>query len=240
MAASMKPPVEQRINEIVTASKPTDKEEYLPPPGMAFVPEITEPKDETPKKDEKEKLVWDYSKLLQGGTLGDLSGNLHHGIAVGTDWDGWELTENEKQQYDKVLGMILEPLLAKVEYLPLVLGVLALVSIEGMKIGNYMKFNRERKEATTKPTTPPATVATGPQPSIPPTTAPPIVPTQTTPPRVALSGEPLPPSRFDNQPAMDASGQNLDALLPPSNRQAVNNDSLGLPPAQRLNPPRVT
>jgi hypothetical protein len=225
MAADIEPEIVSPIvtEKITTSSAPSPDEEYLPPPGMPSPPKPTpEVAGESKKSEEpsKDKIQWDYAKLLQGGTLGDLSANLHHGVAVGTDWNGWELTDSEKNQYDKILGMILEPLLQKVEYLPLVLGVLALVSIEGWKIGNYMKFNKERKEKEAQKV--PNVINTT---SVPAPPNAPITPTTVTSPPPPT----MPPSPFDNQAPPDIG-------LPPLGRATIE-DNLGLPPAQRLRPP---
>lgn len=204
-------------DKIITTTAPSSKEEYLPPPGM--IEETAPPVNEENKTETspavKEGIQWDYSKLLDGGTLGSLSKNLHHGIAVGTDWNGWELNDDETAQYDKVLGMILEPLLAKIEYLPLVLGVLALVSIEGMKIGNYFKFDRDRKKLAEPKTNVAPTPSNNATPTVPPNEViQPAFPSQ------SVSGETLKPSIYDNMPPPDlglpGSGpRNLDADLPP-------------------------
>ncbi len=184
-------------DNITTSSIPTPNEEYLPPPGMP----TEEPVIEEPKKDEK--LKWDYSKILQGGTLGSLSANLHHGIAVGTDWNGWELNKEEQEQYDKILTTLLEPLMQKIEYLPLVIGILSLVAMEGMKVGNYFKYNKERKQKE-EPKKPETLV------------------TQTVP-SVTRPGTSIPVQTFTAPVAPTgavnfATGQNLDAMLPPVGR----------------------
>lgn len=242
---------EEGAAKIITDSAPSDSEVYLPPPGInSETPTATdvvlEP-SETPKEDDG-KIHWDFSKLLNGGTLGDLSANLHHGVAVGTGWDGWDLTPDEKNQYDKVLGTILEPLLAKVEYLPLVLGILALVALEGAKIGNYFKWKRE-EDIKKRPQVPiPAPVGGVP---VPPQYTPPVNPVpvvaQTPPtfnqgstnavsPGTVVAGmtaeDSARLSRFNNSPvAIDGSGRNLDADLPQARGRAIDYEApdLGLP-----------
>ena len=218
--------------KIITSSVPTSEEVYLPPPGLT----PTEPVKEEVKT-EAEKIKWDWSKLLEGGTLGDLAGDLHHGVAIGTDWYGWELEPEQKARYDKILSTILEPLLEHHEYIGLVVGILSIVSMEGMKIGGYLKFNKERKGkeevkkktvVTTATTVSPPTIQTFDQGRIAPAV------TQTAP----------PVSNVPTQAVNFTTGQNLDANLPPIGGVRNLEPNTMIPPmsaeqAKSLRPPSI-
>ncbi|MFZ3356297.1 MAG: hypothetical protein WA549_06010 [Thermoplasmata archaeon] len=223
---------------IITSSTPLPKEEYMMPPGMAVIPPLEEPKKED------EALKWDYSKLLAEGTLGDLVANLHHTIAIGTDDDSWELTDgtngtqDEKGQFDKTLGMILEPLLKKVEYLPLVLGILSLALIETNHVGKHLKVRKEKKAKETAKTTTPVTPA--------PTTLTTVTPV-TPPPNTFDMGRTTPVQQQPTPPPIPVSNQAIDFRtgepikdgLPPIRRDEVTTD-LGLPaPERTLRPPNA-
>ena len=116
-------------------------DELLPPPGQSTN------KESAVKKEADDKLKWDYSKLLSSGTLGSLVANIHTGLATATEYPGWALDDKEEEQYDNTLGMILEPLLQRVEYLPLVLGILSLATIESFKVIGYLKWKKGKEKA---------------------------------------------------------------------------------------------
>lgn len=197
-------------DKIETESIPANDEEFLAPPGMEL------PKEETKKEETKPgegKLHWDYGKLLQQGTLGDLAANLHHAVAEGTDFPKWELTGDEKGQYDKVLGMILEPLMQKIEYLPLVVGILSLAMIESTKVGSYMKFKKEQNKSKETVQRPVETVTT-------------------------VSPLPNRPAEIIVEEAYDPrTGRNLDADLPPLTRRNTEPDVGIPPPPKNMRPP---
>lgn len=213
---------------IETESKPAQDETFLPPPGMTIEDVIEKPK--APEKPDDGKLHWDFSELLQSGTLGNLVENLHEAIAAGTGWDGWKLKGNEKGQFDTTLGIMLKPLLQKAEYIPLVIGILNIAMIETNHAVGYMKYNKEKKEqeeAEEPKAEIPQTVTTT-SPVISP--LPPVVTTNPQGQRVSLGGEIMQPSEYDTGPARDSSGNLLDANLPPLRRSDVVPGGAPLPP----------
>jgi len=251
MAASTARTVTRVIPEVVvekgeapptvleTESKPSPTEEFLMPPGMVM--EDVKPKVETTEEKPGEKIKWDYSELLASGTLGNLMKNIHEAAASGTGWDGWKLNENETAQYDKTLGMILKPLMQKVEYLPLVIGILSLAMLEAQHFAGFMKYRkeeREKEEAEAPVQNIPATATTV-SPVI--TAIPTRVNAQGQ--QISLGGEPMPPSPYDVGPARTADGHLLDNDVPPLRRSDVVPGGVPLPPihpSQMPNrPPRL-
>ena len=69
---------------------------------------------------------------------------LHHELAVGTDFPGWELDDKEREVWGSLWKQVL-PFIA-FKYLGIVLSLVIIAVFETIKTGQYMKFRKARPQ----------------------------------------------------------------------------------------------
>ena len=110
-----------------------------------------------PKKDEKpEDDFWtpppgnDAEEKPPIEAPGDLAAALtyaidllHHELAVGTDFQGWELDDKEKEVWGSLWKQVLPYIAFK--YLGIIISLVIISIFEMIKTGQYMKFRKARR-----------------------------------------------------------------------------------------------
>ena len=112
--------------EVKENQEPHDGDFWTPPPG------IVEEKQEI-------EAPGDLATALVYAV--DL---LHHELAVGTDFAGWELDDKEKEVWGSLWKQVL-PFIA-FKYLGIVLSLVIIAVFETIKTGQYMKFRKARPQ----------------------------------------------------------------------------------------------
>ena len=92
---------------------------------------------ETPKTESENNTIAEIGA--------DAVATIHHRIAEGTGYEGWETTEKEYVMWCKVIAYLLRKLPVK-DY-PMIVILFSLITVEGSKVAGYVMWRRNNKKA---------------------------------------------------------------------------------------------